>query len=77
MREARFELASLTNGALRLGVADDGKGFDVATTQKGSGLANMTDRLDALGGDVQVTSAPGRGTQLRGWLHVAPAALRA
>lgn len=33
-------------------------------------LTNMTDRLNALGGEVEVTSAPGRGTQLHGSLPV-------
>ncbi|MDQ2960863.1 MAG: sensor histidine kinase, partial [Candidatus Dormibacteraeota bacterium] len=59
------------DGALRFDVIDDGMGFDVATTAKGSGLTNMADRIDALGGDVQLTSAPGRGTQLRGALPLA------
>ncbi len=59
------------DGALRFEVADDGKGFDLASTPKGSGLTNMADRVDALGGEVGITSAPGRGTELRGSLPVA------
>jgi signal transduction histidine kinase len=31
----------------------------------------MVDRFDALGGEVHVTSAVGRGTRLEGWLRVA------
>jgi signal transduction histidine kinase len=62
------------NGTLRFEVADDGKGFDVASTPSGSGLINMADRIDALDGEVQLTSAPGCGTQLRGSLPV-PAAV--
>jgi signal transduction histidine kinase len=58
-------------GRLTFEVADDGVGFDVATTQKGSGLVNMADRVDAIGGKVEVTSSPGRGTRLCGWLRVA------
>jgi signal transduction histidine kinase len=58
------------DGALRFEIADDGKGFAVAGTSKGSGLTNMADRIDALGGEVEVTSAPGRGTQLHGSLPV-------
>jgi signal transduction histidine kinase len=65
------------DGALRFEVADDGKGFDAATTKKGSGLVNMADRVDALGGDVQLTSAPGRGTQLRASLPVVRAGVAA
>jgi signal transduction histidine kinase len=59
------------NGTLRFEVADNGNGFDVTATAKGSGLTNMADRVDALDGDVQLTSAPGRGTQLCGSLPVA------
>jgi signal transduction histidine kinase len=51
-------------------VVDDGVGFDVATTRKGSGLTNMVDRLDAVGGGVDVSSSPGSGTSLHGWLPV-------
>jgi signal transduction histidine kinase len=64
-------------GALRFEIADDGKGFDVAATAKGSGLTNMADRIDALGGEVEVTSAPGRGTQLHGSLPVVAVAVPA
>lgn len=47
-------------------VADDGTGFDPATTPMGTGLQGITDRLAALGGTVGITSAPGRGTQITG-----------
>jgi signal transduction histidine kinase len=47
-------------------VTDDGKGFDPATTPKGTGLQGMADRLGALGGTIDVTSAPGHGTRLTG-----------
>ena len=46
-------------------VADDGCGFDVATMRRGAGLTNMSDRLDALGGSVSITSSS-RGTTLQG-----------
>ncbi|MDQ6846677.1 MAG: sensor histidine kinase [Candidatus Dormibacteraeota bacterium] len=58
------------DGTLRFEVADDGRGFDVATTAWGSGLTNMADRLDALGGDIEVTSAVGKGTTLRARLTI-------
>jgi hypothetical protein len=45
--------------------ADDGRGFDVNSTRRGNGLTNMEDRLDALGGTLQVASSPGNGTTLR------------
>jgi signal transduction histidine kinase len=46
-------------------VADDGRGFDVTTVTRGAGLTNMEDRLDALGGALQIESTPGVGTTLR------------
>jgi signal transduction histidine kinase len=59
---------SLHDGDLRFSVEDDGRGFDPATTAQGAGLQNMADRLGALGGTLEVTSAPGRGTRVVGRL---------
>ncbi|MCU1601124.1 MAG: putative Histidine kinase, partial [Frankiales bacterium] len=42
-------------------VTDDGAGFVVDET-RGSGLANMRDRLDAVGGSIHLDSVVGRGT---------------
>ena len=47
-------------------VDDDGKGFDPATVVRSSGLQNMRDRLEALGGSFDVRSAPGTGTTVNG-----------
>ena len=57
---------------LRFEIGDDGRGFDQATTPRGSGLQNIVDRLDALGGSVEVTSSPGAGTRLVGWIPTGP-----
>ena len=54
------------DGILGFEVSDDGKGFDPSTVGSGSGLANLGDRLDALDGTLEVVSAPGRGTTIRG-----------
>ena len=51
-------------------VQDDGVGFDTATAKKGAGLTKMSDRLDALGGTLAVSSAPGSGTTIRGAIAV-------
>jgi signal transduction histidine kinase len=58
---------------LSVEVADDGRGFDVATTSRGNGLTNMEDRLDALGGTLHIASSPGNGTTLRAILSFARA----
>jgi signal transduction histidine kinase len=60
------------HGHLVFSVADDGSGFDVASTAKGSGLQNMADRVDALGGSIEVASSPGRGTTITGRIPVRP-----
>lgn len=52
--------------ALVLEVGDDGSGFDAdADGARGLGLPSMTDRAQAVGGTLSVTSAPGRGTTVR------------
>jgi len=58
------------NAKLVFRIEDDGKGFDSATVPHGSGLQNMRDRLEALGGALEVTSAPGRGTSIQGSVPV-------
>ena len=54
------------DGHLRFEIRDDGEGFDAVTTAHGTGLQGMADRLDAIGGALTVTSAPGRGTSVVG-----------
>jgi signal transduction histidine kinase len=60
----------VAGNALEFEVKDDGRGFDHASAKKGSGLTNMSDRLDALGGQVELWSQPGAGTTLRGRIPV-------
>jgi len=52
-------------------VVDDGAGFDPASTGYGTGLQGMADRLAALGGSLEVSSAPEAGTTVRGRVPVA------
>ena len=54
------------SGKLAFEVSDDGLGFDPASHSGGAGLANMTDRLGAIGGTLRIESAPGRGTRVAG-----------
>ena len=54
------------DGRLYFEIIDDGAGYDVESAlRSGQGLANMSDRIAALGGTLVVESTPGRGTTLR------------
>jgi signal transduction histidine kinase len=57
--------------AVSFEVTDDGRGFDVADASAGTGLRGMRDRLDAIGGSLDVRSAPGGGTTVTGWIPTA------
>jgi signal transduction histidine kinase len=63
--DVRISLEASADG-LRFEVADDGAGFDAASTPRGSGLQNMEDRLEAIGGRLEILASPGAGTTLRG-----------
>jgi signal transduction histidine kinase len=60
------------DGTLRFTVSDDGSGYDARHTPLGSGQRNMADRLAALGGRLEVRSAPGQGTTITAQLPGAP-----
>jgi signal transduction histidine kinase len=62
-----IELAE-TDGILSFSVSDNGPGFDAATANGGSGLQNMRDRINAVGGELDVRSIPGEGTTISGWV---------
>jgi signal transduction histidine kinase len=51
---------------VRFEVTDDGRGFDPSDTKLGTGLQGIVDRVSALGGEVEITSHPGRGTTVAG-----------
>ena len=57
---------SLEGDALTFAVVDRGPGYDERTLVRGSGLQNMEDRLEALGGTLTIDSEPGAGTTVRG-----------
>jgi len=52
------------NGAFRMVIADDGRGFDLNRPGGGQGLRNMRERVESLGGQLGVHSGNGKGTQL-------------
>jgi signal transduction histidine kinase len=64
---------SRENGAVLFRVEDDGIGFDPEATSYGTGLRGMADRLEAIGGSLSVTSAPGTGTVVAGRVPVSEA----
>ena len=75
---AKYAQASMTTvtlnqvvGRLEFSVADDGAGFDPAAAAHGTGLQGMSDRLSAVGGQLGIASAPGRGTTISGTVPVA------
>jgi signal transduction histidine kinase len=54
------------DGQLRFAVVDDGTGFDTAEKSYGTGVQGMADRLDAIGGALEVVSRKGDGTTIEG-----------
>jgi len=69
-RHARAREVELVLGAgvseLELRVSDDGKGFDPAGSFPGHlGMHSMQERVRAVGGSLEIHSAPGKGTQVR------------
>ena len=63
-RQVTVDLRAGQSG-LRLTIVDDGVGFDVNTTwRKGLGLISMRERLEAVGGSLEIHSKPGAGTRL-------------
>ncbi len=61
---------SRADGRVDFEVDDDGRGFDAAAGSTGTGLRGIADRLAALGGTLDVRSAPGRGTTVLGRVPV-------
>ena len=58
------------NGSLSFEVEDDGRGFDPDAVASGTGLQGMADRLAAVGGSLEIRSAPGQGTTVAGHVPV-------
>lgn len=58
----------VTDDVLRLLVRDDGMGG--ADASRGSGLIGLSDRVEAVGGRIEIASPPGGGTSLRATIPV-------
>jgi len=59
-----------TSDRVLLEISDDGSGFAFENASKtiGHGLANMQTRVANVGGDLDVTTAPGEGTTIFAWV---------
>jgi PAS domain S-box-containing protein len=51
-------------------VVDDGRGFDPASVRAGVGLSAMRERIEGLGGKIEVRSRPGEGTKVTVTVHL-------
>lgn len=60
---------NVADGCLHLDVSDNGVG---GARLDGSGLVGLDDRVEALGGSLQVTSLPGHGTQITARIPLEP-----
>jgi two-component system sensor histidine kinase DevS len=74
---AKHAQASHTNidlwtapGRVLLEISDNGHGFDLRkmSATLGHGLSNMHTRARKVGGDVEITSEPGKGTTVLAWV---------
>lgn len=66
---ASVDLRRTDNGLIKVVVRDEGAGFDAARisgreTTDGFGLFGIRERLEPLGGSMEIESAPGRGTRI-------------
>jgi signal transduction histidine kinase len=54
----------LTDHQVRIEVEDDGCGFDSSSVATGHGLIGMRERIELLGGEIEIRSEPDQGTQI-------------
>jgi signal transduction histidine kinase len=72
----RAELSvRLMDDRLFLSLCDQGRGFDADTLEKpGLGILSMQGRARLLGGEFEIHSKPGEGTQIEAWVPLQPVA---
>ena len=49
---------------IRIGILDNGQGFDTLSPSRGNGLRNLYSRAEEIGGHLRIDSQPGRGTRV-------------
>jgi signal transduction histidine kinase len=74
---------AVENDEVRMTVTDDGRGFSVRAASGPSktgghhlGLLSMRERLEALGGRLELRSRPGRGTEVEARIRAQPRTVR-
>src|SRR5438270_7074873 len=68
--QVEIRLGSLAH-ELSFEITDDGAGFEMTTDGGGSGLRNMVDRIEGLGGRLEIRSTAKGGTTVRGTIPIA------
>ena len=63
-------LARAEGGEVRFRFEDDGHGFDPGQRSEGLGLVGLRERVEALGGQFDLQSAPGQGVRVRASIPV-------
>jgi PAS domain S-box-containing protein len=63
---AKIDLTASAN-ELTLAITDDGDGFDLEQSRltAGLGLISMRERMHLIGGELEISSSPGKGTRIR------------
>jgi signal transduction histidine kinase len=56
---------SIVSGGTILKICDNGRGFNIDRSHPGFGLRNMKERVQCLGGDFNLSSEVGRGTEIK------------
>jgi signal transduction histidine kinase len=64
--------AKLVDHEVRIVVEDDGEGFDPDSVRGGRGLIGMRERVELLGGELELSSGPANGTRIVARLPVRP-----